>query len=44
MGENSTQRVISKGKFKMNLIVRVNIIFATPSDVIYVPSFKKQIL
>jgi hypothetical protein len=39
MGDNSTQKVIRKGKIKMNLIVRVNIIFATPSDVIYVPSF-----
>lgn len=40
MGDNSTQKGIKKGKIKMNLIVRVNTIFATLNDVIYVPSFK----
>jgi hypothetical protein len=36
MGDNSTQEIVGKRKMKINIIVEVNNIFATFSDVIYV--------
>jgi hypothetical protein len=36
MGDNSTQEIVGKRKMKINMIVGVNNIFATFSDVIYV--------
>jgi len=36
MGDNSTEEIVGKRKMKINIIVEVNNIFATFSDVIYV--------
>jgi hypothetical protein len=38
MGDNSTQEEVGKGEIKINMIVRINNIFAALSNVIYVPS------
>jgi hypothetical protein len=41
MGDNSTQEIVGKRKMKINMIVGVNNIFATFSDVIYVLGLTK---
>jgi len=42
MGDNSTQEIVGKKKMKINMIVGVNNIFATFSDVIYVLGLTKN--
>ncbi len=43
MGDNSTQEIVGKGKIKINMIVRVNNISATFSDIIYVLGLAKNL-